>query len=141
MSRSVLKMLKNRKCVAHLPGIDYFYSITEQTIQDLPPRFKLLIKNLEVVIENFADEETLQSLNIPHKYDLLGLYRGIPVPAKTTDGNTLLKDRIFLYRCPLIRYAREHDQDIITLTRHVLMHEMGHHFGFSDYDSPLKDLI
>jgi hypothetical protein len=86
-------------------------------------------------VENFADQETLDSLNIDNKYDLLGLYRGIPIPSKSKRSSDL-QDRIFLYRCPLIRYAREYEHDINTLTRHVLLHEMGHHFGAS-LSSPL----
>lgn len=138
MSVNTAKILRPKMCVAELPHIDTFYTIAQETLVGLPEKFRDMAKDIEIVIENFADSETLETLNIENKYDLLGLYRGVPYHSKSFTSLFSLPDKIFLYRCPLIRYAREYGEDLNELVRHVLIHEMGHHFGCQDYDKPLN---
>jgi predicted Zn-dependent protease with MMP-like domain len=69
------------------------------------------------------------------KNDLLGLYRGIPLPMKTASTDSKLPDMIFLYRCPLIKYAKDNEEPIQDLIYHVMIHEIGHHFGHDELDS------
>jgi predicted Zn-dependent protease with MMP-like domain len=117
-----------------LPDIADFYVLAQKTLESLPERFERTTKSLIVKVENYADHETLLSLNLDDKYDLLGLYRGIPVPTKSTKSSFLIPDIIYLYRCPLIRYSLENQEALESLVNHVMIHEIGHHFGFNDYD-------
>lgn len=122
---------QSQNCLAFLPDIDFFYSASQDVIELLPEELKAHMGSILLKIENFAGEETLLDLNITDRYDLLGLYRGVPIPSKQQSNNIPIPDIIFLYRAPLIRYAREHNESIESIIRHVLVHEMGHHFGFS----------
>jgi predicted Zn-dependent protease with MMP-like domain len=119
---------------ADLPDLADFYLLSQKTINSLPEKFKKATSSLIIKVENFADQETLESLKIIDKYDLLGLYRGTPLPAKRSSASIPLPDIIFLYRCPLIRYARDNGETLEALVHHVMIHEIGHHFGYNDYD-------
>jgi len=122
------------KCIAaDLPDLGDFCLLAQKTIDGLPEKFRKTTNCILIKIENFADQETLDSLNIKDKYDLLGLYRGTPMPVKN-QAFFSLPDTIFLYRCPLIRYARDNNEKLESLVHHVMIHEIGHHFGFSDQD-------
>ncbi len=117
-----------------LPDLTDFYVLAQKTLESLPEKFKKPTKSLIVRVENYANHETLLSLKLDDKYDLLGLYRGIPVPTKATKAAFLMPDVIYLYRCPLIRYSLENQEALASLVHHVMIHEIGHHFGFNDYD-------
>ena len=117
-----------------LPDLTDIYNLAYAVVDGLPQQLQSLTKNLIIRIENFADEQTLQSLNITDKYDLLGLYRGVPLPLKSLHDNAILPDIIFLYRGPLIRFARDNGETLSKLVYHVVIHEIGHHFGYSDQD-------
>lgn len=129
-----LTLVTGRNEFADLPDLADIYTLAYRSINKLPKKFQDRIGNILVRVENFADEETLAHLNIKDKYDLLGLYRGTPIPYKGTESTAQLPDVIFLFRCPLIRFARETNEKMATLVNHVMIHEIGHHFGFSDYD-------
>lgn len=120
-----------------LPDITDFYILAHETLCNLPQELQSKTDNLLVKVENFAEKETLFSLNIYDKYDLLGLYRGVPVSSKRKASKTQIHDTIFLYRCPLIRFARESREAIGQLVHNVIIHEVGHHLGFSDVDMDL----
>ncbi len=124
----------NMAATAGMPDLADIYALAYEVMSNMPDTFKEHLKNIIIRVENFADPETLQSLNIKDKYDLLGLYRGIPIPQKNHSDSLKLPDVIFLYRGPLIRYARETGETFERLINNVMIHEMGHHFGFSDGD-------
>ncbi len=117
-----------------LPDLTDFYELAYKILEELPKKFRVFTQNMIVRVENFADEQTLESLNLRDKYDLLGLYRGIPLPMKSLTSIVSIPDTIFLYRCPLIRFSGENHESIDRLVHHVMIHEIGHHFGFSDFD-------
>ncbi len=93
--------------------------------------------NLVTQVQDFADRETLDMMSIDHPMDLLGLYHGIGLPFKSVlhagDG----PDMIFLYRLPILNYASQTGDEVEAVIRHVYIHEIGHHFGFSDDDMDL----
>ena len=103
----------------------------------LPERFCAALGNLTVRVADFADAETLKALHIRSPYDLLGLYHGVGLPFKSVSDPASLADRIFLYRMPILVYAERNDKSVNRVIRHVLIHEIGHHFGFSDADMAL----
>jgi len=85
-------------------------------------------------IEDFPDEEVEEEMGLESPFDLLGLYRGISMPRQSVFDVRTGPDMIFLYRRPILDYWCETGQDLGAVIRHVLIHEIGHHFGFSDED-------
>lgn len=118
----------------HIPDLTDIYEMAYTVLEDLPQKFRSYTQSIMIRVENFADAETLESLNLSDKYDLLGLYRGVPLPLKMSGAIVSIPDTIFLYRAPVIRFAQEHDEEVGRLVHHVMIHEIGHHFGFSDFD-------
>jgi predicted Zn-dependent protease with MMP-like domain len=102
--------------------------------EGLPEQFREGLDNVTLSVANFADAETLQAMRIRDPLDLLGLYQGAGLPSKSVWDPVSLPDRIFLYRIPIVDYARRGGQRVERVIRHVLIHEIGHHFGFSDVD-------
>jgi predicted Zn-dependent protease with MMP-like domain len=85
-------------------------------------------------VDEFPDEDTEREMDLESPFDLLGLYRGVAIGHKTTSAIANDVDMIFLYRRPLLDYWCETGEDLMLLVRHVLIHEIGHHFGLSDED-------
>lgn len=136
-----MKRLEITEDLTDLPDLTDIYNLAYHVIDHLPSQIQALSKNLIVRVENFADEQTLQSLHISDKYDLLGLYRGIPLPLKSNSNSAVMPDVILLYRGPLIRFAKENKETISKLVYHVMIHEIGHHFGYSDQDMEWIELL
>jgi predicted Zn-dependent protease with MMP-like domain len=111
------------------------FEAAAQAIWDgLPAEFRAALGNVTVRIDEFADAETLDAMRIRDPYDLLGLYHGVGLPSKSSIDPVSLPDRIFLYRAPILSFARRNGEPVRRVIRHVLIHEIGHHFGFSDSD-------
>ncbi|MFZ1110003.1 MAG: metallopeptidase family protein [Rhodomicrobium sp.] len=117
------------------PGTHADFEAAAQAIWDgLPKEFRAALGNVAVHVADFADAETLRAMRIRDPYDLLGLYEGVGLPFKSEGYPVSLPDRIFLYRIPILSYARQNGDPAARVIRHVLIHEIGHHFGFSDAD-------
>lgn len=121
-------MEKNEICIVHMPAVAEIYDFAYESLKRLPKSLRTQLKNFAVEVNNFAENEILQELSMNDRYDLLGLYRGIPVPLKKKSANKK-PDIIYLYRCPLIRHALENAEDVKALIHHVIINEIGHHFG------------
>jgi predicted Zn-dependent protease with MMP-like domain len=89
------------------------------------------MENVEVLVEDFADGETLASLGLRSPWDLLGLYVGVPMTERSFFSAGYLPERIYLYRRPIL-HAAGHPENIVETIREVVIHEIGHHFGFDD---------
>ena len=85
-------------------------------------------------VEEFPDEETEREMELESPFDLMGLYRGVSLDRQSVHDLPREPNMIFLYRRPLLDYWCETGEDLAHLVRHVMIHEMGHHFGFSDAD-------
>ena len=116
------------------PDADALFAIAEAALETMPAVFKPHIQGVVVAIEEFADEEMLASLDIEHAYELTGLYEGRPLTERSIDQSGGMPDRVTLYRIPILVEWIETGERLDTLVRHVLIHEIGHHFGFSDDD-------
>lgn len=116
------------------PDADALFAMAEAALGQLPDVFKPHIEGVVIAIEEFADDATLKSLDIEHPYDLTGLYEGRPLTERSIDQSGGMPDRVTLYRIPLLVEWIEGGERLDTLVRHVLIHEIGHHFGFSDDD-------
>ena len=118
------------------PSLDDFEAMARAALEALPQPFRRLVEGVPCAVAEFADDETLDELGIESEFDLLGLFRG---HGMTEDGMTpstgQLPNQIWLYRRPILDYWAEHtDEALGDIVTHVLVHEIGHHFGFSDAD-------
>src|SRR5262245_40250536 len=101
----------------------------------LPGQFRALTKGLIIRVDEFPDDEVLDEMGIESPFDLLGLFRGIGLAQDQAASATLRHpNMIFLYRRPILDYWAEHEDTLGALVTHVLVHEIGHHFGLSDAD-------
>ena len=116
------------------PDADAIEALARAAIDRLPEVFRKYLGDVVLRVEDFADDETLSALGIENPFELSGLYRGRPVGMKSIDDSGTLPDMIFLYRRALLDEWVESGETLEALVRHVLVHEVGHHFGLSDDD-------
>ncbi len=109
-------------------------AIARRAMAALPAQFRDQIEQIVLKVEEFADEETLASLDIADRWDLTGLYEGRPITEQSVWTSGELPPTITLFRQPLLQEHRETGVPLEELVIHVLIHEAGHHFGFSDED-------
>jgi predicted Zn-dependent protease with MMP-like domain len=108
--------------------------IAEAAYAGIPRELTRHVDNVVIRVVEFPDEETMDEMGCETPFDLLGLYRGVDLTHKGVGDVVTDMDMIFLYRRPLLDYWCETGEDLTHLVRHVLIHEIGHHFGFSDED-------
>jgi predicted Zn-dependent protease with MMP-like domain len=116
------------------PSLDDLESLAREAFEGIPPTLSRFVKDIEIRVDDFPDEETEREMELESPFDLLGLYRGVAMPNKSVGATPSDIDRIFLYRRPILDYWCETGEDLYDIVRHVLIHEIGHHFGFSDAD-------
>ena len=116
------------------PDEDAFLALAETALAAMPDAFRPHIAGLLLSIEDVADAATLDAMEIEHPYDLTGLYSGRPLTQKSVEESGAMPDIVTLYRLPILVEWVETGDRLDHLIRHVLIHEIGHHFGFSDDD-------
>ncbi len=116
------------------PSLAEFETIAAAVYKRLPGRFRALTGDLLIRIEDFATDEVLDQMGIESPFDLLGLYAGVDLARKSVMDVTSVPDMVFLYRRPILDYWTEHEETLGIIITHVLVHEIGHHFGLSDAD-------
>jgi predicted Zn-dependent protease with MMP-like domain len=116
------------------PSLAEFEIIADKAYQRLPRRFRALTSDLLIRIEDFPTDEVLDSLGIESEFGLLGLYQGVDLTSQSLSDVRTLPDMVFLYRRPILDYWAEHEETLGKIVTHVLIHEIGHHFGLSDAD-------
>lgn len=108
-----------------------FRQTAEQILNELPIRFRRLMENVVIVVEDVASEQVLASMGAAPD-ELLGLYEGCPITERDAVASGLLPDMIHLYRKPILAMRQQSGRSVEYCIRDVLIHEVGHHFGFSD---------
>ena len=103
-------------------------------LKTIPVRLRRHVGNVVIRVEEFPDNATQREMELENPFELLGLYRGVSMDRKSVQDVADDMDMIFLYRRPMLDYWCETGDDIGALVRHVLIHEIGHHFGLSDED-------
>ena len=116
------------------PDLAEFEVIAGKAYARLPPRFRALTSELLIRVEDFPTNDVLEQLGIESPFDLLGLYSGIDLARKSVSDVATVPDMVFLYRRPILDYWSERDDSLGAIVSHVLVHEIGHHFGLSDAD-------
>ena len=116
------------------PSIDEIAVLTDQAFHSLPEEFRGLCGDMIVRVEDFADEETLDELGCESPFELLGLFRGVGLAQASVTHPNPQPNMIFLYRRAILDYWAESEETLTAIVTHVLVHEIGHHFGLSDDD-------
>jgi len=108
-----------------------FEALVERALRTLPRRFKERIANVAIVVEDWADDETLRELDIEPPDTLYGLYRGIDLTHRDTSYGNVLPDTIHIYQGPIEEDCEDADE-MAELVRDTVIHEIGHYFGLDD---------
>lgn len=116
-----------------VPTIDEFAEMAEQAWAQLPDGFRALCGSIVIRVDDFADREVLDHFGMTNPYQLSGLYTGVDLTRKSVMNSGGLPDQVFLYRKPILaEWQARGDISLYDLITHVLVHEIGHHFGLSD---------
>jgi predicted Zn-dependent protease with MMP-like domain len=117
------------------PSLEEFESLASAAYSRLPPRFRKLCDQIIIRIEDFPSEEIIEEMKAESPFDLLGLFSGIGLSHEAAVPDTgTLPNMVHLYRRPILDYWAEHEESLGAIVTHVLVHEIGHHFGLSDDD-------
>ncbi len=116
------------------PTLDDIATIARDALEALPEAFRRHVRDVAIQVAEFPDAETEREMDLASPFDLLGLYRGVPFGEQGMAETRQDVDMIFLYRRPMLDYWCETGEELGLLIRHVLIHEIGHHFGLSDED-------
>jgi len=119
---------------AKAPSLAELEALAEAAFARLPDRFRQLCANLVIRVDDFAPDEVLAEMGLESEFDLLGMFQGVGLPFPSESAPVRMPNLIFLYRRPILDYWAEHDETLATIVTHVLIHEIGHHFGLSDGD-------
>jgi predicted Zn-dependent protease with MMP-like domain len=114
------------------PSAAEIEAIARSTLSALPDHFRQHLRDVVLLVEEFADEATLAELGIEDPFELTGVYEGVPMGEKSVDVSGALPDRIRLFRRPILDEWADGEDSLERLVAHVLIHEAGHHFGLSD---------
>jgi predicted Zn-dependent protease with MMP-like domain len=116
------------------PSLDDLELIAREQLSSVLQPFRPHLGGVVIRVDDFCDEATEREMGLESPFDLLGLYRGISLDRKSVSDPGGSLDMIFLYRRPILDYWCETGEDLTRIVRHVLVHEIGHHFGLSDDD-------
>lgn len=108
--------------------------IAEDAFQRLPEGFRALCEGLVIQVEDFPTEEVVRGMRLQSEFDILGLFQGVGLPFQSDTYPAQMPNMIWLYRRPILDYWAEHEETLGAIVTHVLVHEIGHHFGLSDDD-------
>jgi predicted Zn-dependent protease with MMP-like domain len=115
------------------PSLDEIEALGTEAYGRLPERFRALCEGLVIRVEDFPTDEVLETMQAETEFDLLGLFQGVGLPFRG-DQSGQMPNMIWLYRRPILDYWAEHEETLDAIVTHVLVHEIGHHFGLSDDD-------
>ena len=116
------------------PSLDEIELLAREAFERLPERFRQCCADLVIRVDDFPSEDVTRAMGLESEFDLLGLFQGVGRPFQSETVPQLFPNLIWLYRRPILDYWAEHDDTLAAIVTHVLVHEIGHHFGFSDED-------
>jgi predicted Zn-dependent protease with MMP-like domain len=118
----------------NLPTIADIEVLAQRAFEDIPENLRAAAGDIVFHVVDFPDDETMTAMELETPFDILGLYHGVDLLQKSNLDVSPEVDQVFLYRRPLLDYWRKTGEPLDRLVRHVVIHEIGHHFGFSDAD-------
>jgi len=116
------------------PSLDEFEELAVAALETLPQPFRDLCKDVRCFVAEFPESDVLDELGIESEFDLMGLFTGVGMAQEGIVPTGRMPNTVHLYRRPILDYWAEHEETLGAVVTHVLIHEMGHHFGFSDED-------
>ena len=116
------------------PSLTDIEELAQHALSTIPDELSQFVRGVVLQVEDFPDRETMKEMRLETPFDLLGLYRGVDLRRKSTLDVPDDLDMIYLYRRPILDYWCDSGEDLAEVVKHVLVHEIGHHFGFSDDD-------
>ena len=116
------------------PSLAEFEALALEVFRRLPRHFRDLCVDLVIQVDDFPSDEVLDAMGAESDLDLLGLFQGVGLPFRAESDPVQMPNMIWLYRRPILDYWAEHDETLGAVVKHVLVHEIGHHFGLSDAD-------
>jgi predicted Zn-dependent protease with MMP-like domain len=115
------------------PSADEMEALARAALARLPAQFAEHLADVVLQVEDFADEDLLAEMGLEDPFELTGVYEGLPLHEKSIGHSGTMPDRIRLFRRPILdEWAERGDETLEHLVAHVLVHEVGHHFGLSD---------
>ncbi len=119
---------------AKAPSLAELEVLAGEVFQRLPKRFRDLAADVVIRVDDFPTDEVLDEMQAETEFDLLGLFHGVGLPFRAESAPVQMPNMIWLYRRPILDYWAEHDETLEAIVKHVLVHEIGHHFGLTDAD-------
>ena len=116
------------------PSLTELEILAGEVFLRLPQRFRDLCAGLVIQVDDFPSDEVLDTMGAESEFDLLGLFHGVGLPFRAESSPVQMPNMIWLYRRPILDYWAEHEETLGAVVKHVLVHEIGHHFGLSDAD-------
>ncbi len=116
------------------PSLADIDEMAQTALASLPAPLKRMTEGVIVQVTDFPDDDVCEEMELESPFDILGLYQGTSLMEKQIESSGAVPDLVFLYRRPILDYWCETGEDLHHVVRHVLIHEIGHHFGFSDDD-------
>ncbi len=117
-----------------MPSLTDIEALAAKAYARLPTHFRALCEDLVIRVEEFPTPDVVDAMGLASRYDLLGLFQGIGLPFRSDPVSGQMPNMIWLYRRPILAYWNDHADSLAAIVTHVLVHEIGHHFGFSDED-------
>jgi len=114
------------------PSLAEMETMAHEVFEQLPGRFRELCEGVIIRVDDFPTDGVLDEMGAESEFDLLGLFHGTGLPFRINDDIASLPNMIWLYRRPILDYWAEHEEALGDIIRHVLIHEIGHHFGLTD---------
>lgn len=119
---------------AYAPSLEAIEQLAREAYGQLPDDFRALCQDLIIQISDFPTDDIFEDMALETPFDLLGLFEGRGVTERFSVENGELPNRVTLYRRPILDYWAENEETLGDIIAHVLIHEIGHHFGLSDED-------
>jgi predicted Zn-dependent protease with MMP-like domain len=116
------------------PSLAELEVLAGEVFRHLPRKFRDLASDVVIQVDDFPSDEVLDEMSAQSEFDLLGLFQGVGLPFRSESAPVQMPNMIWLYRRPILDYWAEHEETLGAIVRHVLVHEIGHHFGLSDDD-------
>jgi predicted Zn-dependent protease with MMP-like domain len=123
------------------PSLADIDALAREALNLLPTDLKKFTEGVIVQVEEFPDDDVCAEMELETPFDILGLYQGVSLAEKQIEASGGTPDLVFLYRRPILDYWCETGEDLAHVVRHVLIHEIGHHFGYSDDEMETLDTI
>lgn len=123
------------------PSLADIDTLAREALTVLPEELREFTEGVVILVQEFPDDAVMAEMELESPFDILGLYSGVSLAEKRVEASGGMPDMVFLYRRPILDYWCETGEDLKHVVRHVLIHEIGHHFGFSDEEMETLETI